>query len=129
MGGRKSVKPRDPPSRIEGDETARDTALHILKRQRLDIPFEFRDAASEIRAWMLPFERVGDEGGHRTSRTSRRWAAIAFSNPGATSGGCAIASAKARCPSAERRKIVVSSIVRAAASCAALTTKSLTLRP
>lgn len=44
-------------------------------------------------------------------------------------GGLTIASANARCPSADRRMIIVSSIVRFAASCAALTMNSLTLRP
>jgi hypothetical protein len=48
---------------------------------------------------------------------------------GVSGGGLSMASAKARWSSTDKRMIWVSSIVRCAASWAAATTKSLTLRP
>ena len=58
-----------------------------------------------------------------------RYRSIARSMAGASGGGFRMASAKARWSSTDKRMICVSSIVRCAASWAAATTKSLTLRP
>lgn len=103
---------------------------NILRRQLSKIPVERRHTARKSGAVVVGAERLKSERlRHRDGVTSRRYRSMARSIAGANGGGLRMVSAKARWSSTERRMIWVSSIVRCAASWAAATTKSLTLRP
>src|ERR1035437_7085164 len=128
-GGDRVVRGKLASSHLDRDETGGDAPADVLCGLRPKIPVKSFFAAGERRAVAALVQRLHPEGRRHAEPKSSRRRLKARRSAGAGSGGLRIASAIWRWSSTERRMISVSSMVRQAASRAAVTTKSVRVRP
>lgn len=114
---------------IDRDGTGADAPPYILARPSLKISVKRAHAASEPGTLVMCCKALNDERAVWGQAIRLRWRSRARSIAGASGLGLMSASAMRWCSATKRWMTLASSITRAAASGAAVTTKSVRLRP